>query len=375
MSRKDYQQEEKLFLAALNSIAGLGPRRLRRLYAQTNSWQACWRSDQKIWNIAKIPLPSQKIWQEKKLSFDINLFNLEFQKNNIELITENDLNYPSGFKNLTDAPLLLYVNGHWPSEQKRIITVIGSRQPSLYGITAANKIIPDLIAAGCSIASGLAIGLDAHAHKLALTNKGHTIAILGSGLNNIYPPQNRRLATEIIAQGGLVLSEYSPTTPPRAGNFLQRNRLLAAISDATLVLEANLSSGSMNTAKQAKILQKKVYAVPGNIFSQQAAGCHQLIKEGAQLVNNSKDIIMIDINKNKNKSKKITLNLQEKAIINLLQTSFYLFSGLRSDEIQKHLKLDTVSVNSTLSILEIKNLIRQQQGRYYFLPPESQNQC
>lgn len=374
MSRYDYRQEEKLFLAALSSIRGLGPRRLRSLYQQTDSWQKAWEAPTFTWQNAKIPPAIQTAWQESRLSLNIEKLNADFRQNHIELISENDFNYPTGFNNLKDKPLLLYAQGIWPANGQIKITVVGSRNPSRYGEEAADRLVPDLAKAGFSIVSGLAAGLDARAHRLTLGRQGHTVAILGSGLKNIYPAENIRLAKDIVSQNGLLLSEYPPRTNPLPGNFLRRNQLLAAISDITLILEAGPQSGSMHTAKQAKMLNKKIYAVPGNIFSRHAAGCHRLIKNGAFLIDSAADISGETKNPISAKEAEDNLNTGEKSIIALLKEEFNSFSGLNSDEIQKRLKLDTSSVNSTLSILEIKNLIRQSNGRYYFLPSNTQNQ-
>jgi len=368
MSRQEHQTEEKLFLAALSAIPNLGPKRLSRLYEQTGSWRNSWQAPLKTWEKAKIPQISQRIWEDKKSNFNFNKFESELKNKNISLIIKDDPNYPLGFFRLEDAPLLLYARGHWPLKKQKIITVIGSRQPSLYGEAAAKKIIPELIESGYSIASGLAIGLDSLAHSLTLSNQGHTIAILGSGLNHIYPKENYKLTEKIINNGGLIISEYALDAPPMPGNFLQRNRLLASIGEGVLVLEAGIKSGSMNTAKQAKKLKNKIYAIPGNIFNQAAEGCHQLIKNGAYLINSGGDIAKKKLEKIQNQEQEENLTIIENNIISLLKKEFSLFSGLRPDEIQFKLKLDTPSVNSTLSILEIKNLIRKRGGRYYFLP-------
>lgn len=371
MSRLDYQpnyqQEANLYLAALAALPGLGPKRLSKLQAQIGNWQACWEADISLWQAAKMPLLSQTAWQKNKKTFQPELLQEALNKTNTFLITQKHPEYPSSFKDLDDAPLLLYARGHWP-KNKKIISVIGSRQPSPYGEATAIKFIPSLIRANYSIASGLALGLDSQAHSLSLKNNGHTIAILGSGLDNIYPSLNQKLAEDIVKSGGLLLSEYHLKASALPSNFIQRNRLLAAISEITLILEAGLNSGSLRTATIAKKLSRKVYAVPGNIFNDKARGCHRLIQNGAYLAHEPQDIIGDNQPELRPIIAKEYLSLDEKMIIKFLQSNFFIFSGASADKISTELQLDSSSVNSKLSILEMKKLICQRQGRYYYLP-------
>ena len=369
MSRPYYQQADDLFLAALAALPGLGPKRLARLYRHSGTWQAAWEASESAWHEEKIPIISIRAWQNKKSIFSPEKFASYLQISHTLLITSQHPDYPAGFKDLENPPPLLYARGTWP-KAKKIITVIGSRQPTPYGEAAAARFVPYLATAGYSLASGLAIGLDTCVHRLSLINKGHTIAILGSGLDYVYPKNNKSLALEIINRGGLLLSEYPPTAAPLKANFIQRNRLLAAIAEITLVLEAGLKSGSILTARTAKKLGRTVYAVPGNIFSSEAAGCHRLIQENARLAESPTDIcpgktINFKAEKNNRISKQPDINLEAEKIIRLLKEDNRIFTGLTADEISHQLRLDTASVNSTLSILEIKKLLCRRQGRYY----------
>ncbi len=372
MSRPYYQQADDLFLAALAAVPGLGPKRLNRLYRHSGTWQAAWHASESVWQEKKIPIISIKAWQNKKSMFSPEKFASYLQTSNTALITSQHPDYPAGFNDLENAPLLLYARGTWP-KTKKIITVIGSRQPTPYGEAAAARFVPYLTAAGYSLASGLAAGLDTCAHRLSLINNGHTIAILGSGLDYIYPKNNKSLALEIIRRGGLLLSEYPPTAAPLKANFIQRNRLLAAIAEITLVLEAGLKSGSILTARTAKKLGRTVYAVPGNIFSSEAAGCHRLIQENARLAVAPTDIcpekiINLESERNSQICQQAAISPEMEAIIQLLKIDNRIFTGLTADEISHQLQLDTASVNSTLSILEIRKLLCRRQGRYYFQP-------
>jgi len=368
MSSLYYQEDDDLFLAALASLPGLGPRRLGCLQKQYSRWQDAWEARIGDWQVPGLSANCLSNWQQKKTTFKANGLAHYLQSSQTFLLNSRHKNYPAGFKDLKDAPLLIYARGIWPQAQQKLITVIGSRKPTPYGEAAALEFIQPLSQLNYSIVSGLALGLDALAHRLCLDAQGHTIAILGSGLDNIYPREHWALSKRILDQGGLLISEYSPLSPPLKANFIQRNRLLAAISEATLVLEAQAKSGSIITANLARQLNKKVYAVPGNIFNNQAAGCHDLIRQGAQLASAITDIAPKSILTSLNETNLGNLSSVEKNIISLLKLASPQFNGTRVDEICQQLMLDTSSVNSKLSILEIKKLVCQKQGRYYLLP-------
>ncbi|MBN2884344.1 DNA-processing protein DprA [Patescibacteria group bacterium] len=364
MSSLEKNTSENLYLAALSSITGLGPKRLQKLKQVLKTWQNIWESNTNIWQQLKIPPKTQQLWQKKRETFNFSLLETSLENNQITLIDQQHPNYPIALMDLESPPLLLYAQGTWPKSKKQI-TIIGSRQPSPYGEEALKMIAIPLIKAGYSTVSGLALGLDSLAHRLSLKYGGHTTAIIGSGLNNIYPRENKNLAQDIIKQGGLILSEYYLNAPPIKANFILRNRLLAAISPSTLLVEANLKSGSMITARHTQKLKRKLYAVPGNIFNQQAAGCHQLIQNGAILCNQASEILGVN-SMETNIQAENYLNLEPVAlsIIKLLKKQRSSFSELSADQISALLKLDTVSTNSTLSILEMKKYITQRQGRY-----------
>ncbi len=288
MSRPYYCQTEELFLAALSALPGLGPKRLNTLRSFSGSWEGVWRAKAELWQEAGISFKIQANWQEKKKLFSPSKLQKYLNASHTFLISQQNPDYPRGFYQLADAPLLLYARGKWPVNIK-IISVAGSRQPSLHGLTLTKKLIPPLAKQGYGLASGLALGIDALAHRLSLEQNAYNLAVLGSGLDHIYPIANRGLAAAIIQQEGLILSEYPPSAPPLTANFIQRNRLVAAIAEKLLVLEAGLDSGSMRTARWAQKLGKKLYAAPGKDLNPQTAGCHLLIKEGAKKITSAKD--------------------------------------------------------------------------------------
>ncbi|MGN1329808.1 MAG: DNA-processing protein DprA [Clostridia bacterium] len=232
----------------------------------------------------------QIITKEKRKQSQKILY--ETQKEKIEIITiENNL-YPSRLKNIIDFPLVLYSKGNTKLlNEKNTIAIIGTRNNSVYGKNTTLKLSYQIARKNYCVVSGLAKGIDSYAHKGALIAKGKTIAVLGSGINYIYPKENSRLYKEIIEKEGLIISEYPLYTKPIPAYFPKRNRLISGISDKILITEASKKSGSIITANIALDQGKDIYVVPGNITSYQSEGTNNLIKEGAFLVSSLEDIL------------------------------------------------------------------------------------
>ena len=198
--------------------------------------------------------------------------------------------YPQSLLNTADPPLLLYASGHLELLCNPALAMVGSRQPTPQGQETAKDFAKTLSQQGITIISGLAHGIDGISQAAALEGQGSTIAILGTGIDRVYPASHHTLAHK-IAQDGLLLSEYPLGTPPTAHNFPKRNRIIAGLASGTLVVEATLHSGSLITARLAAEMGKEVFAIPGSIHSPQSKGCHWLIRQGAKLVETAQDII------------------------------------------------------------------------------------
>jgi len=207
------------------------------------------------------------------------------------LITLDDPRYPPGLRNLADPPPALFALGDPDLLHLPMLTIVGTRHPTPGGVFNARAFARDLAGRGLTIASGLAQGIDAEAHRGALEANGLTVAVVGTGVDRVYPAQHRELAHAIVAGGGLIVSELPLGTPPRAGHFPRRNRILAALGLGTLVVEAAPRSGSLITARLASELGREVFAIPGSIHNPMARGCHALIRNGAKLVEASSDIL------------------------------------------------------------------------------------
>jgi DNA processing protein len=206
------------------------------------------------------------------------------------VLTLGDAAWPALLLQTADPPLMLYVQGQLPVLSTPSVAVVGSRKPTAQGLDHARTFAAELGRKGLTVVSGLALGIDAAAHEGALASGAPTVAVVGTGLDSCYPSRHAELARRIAAHGALV-SEYAPGTPPLAEHFPQRNRIIAALSRGTLVVEAALRSGSLITARLALEAGRDVYAIPGSIHATQSRGCHLLIKQGAKLVESVEDVL------------------------------------------------------------------------------------
>ena len=206
------------------------------------------------------------------------------------LITLADAAYPALLLQISDPPLALFVEGDLQALAQPALAIVGSRSATPQGLANASAFARELARQGWGVVSGLAAGIDAAAHEGALAGGGRTIAVVGTGLDQVYPRSNRALAARIRAQGALI-SEYTPGTPPLAAHFPQRNRIIAALTRGTLVVEAAVQSGSLITARLAAEAGREVFAIPGSIHSPQVKGCHALLRQGAKLVETAADVI------------------------------------------------------------------------------------
>ena len=207
------------------------------------------------------------------------------------LITFHDPLYPAALAEIPDPPLLLYIAGRIEMLARPLVAVVGSRNASVQGRVDAESFAAALSGAGLSVVSGLALGIDTAAHEGALRGSGSTVAVVGTGLDRVYPARNRDLAHR-IAEHGCIVSEYALGTPPLAANFPRRNRVISGLAAGVLVIEAAAQSGSLITAQMAAEQGREVFALPGSIHSALAKGCHRLIRDGAQLVETVDEVLL-----------------------------------------------------------------------------------
>ena len=226
--------------------------------------------------------------QLRKINIEMLLIKYEVEE--ITPVTIKDKQYPILLKEIFDPPYVLYCKGNISLFNSNKISIVGTRNPTFYAKKVLELILPKLIEKELTIVSGMALGVDSYAHKGAINNNGKTIAVLGSGISHIYPKENTDLA-KTIGQDHLLVSEYTPNTPPQRWQFPLRNRIISGLSRGTLIVEAKERSGSLITAEQALEQGRDVFAIPGSIFSLSSTGTNVLIQQGAKLVMNSEDIL------------------------------------------------------------------------------------
>ena len=283
------------------------------------------------------------------------------------IITIWDSEYPELLKKIYDPPALMYVLGKFNPLDKRCVAIVGTRTPSTYGQLIAEALSRDLAQFGLTIVSGLARGIDTYAHVSALRAKGRTVAVLGSGLDVLYPAENRKLAETIAAQG-VVVSEFPMGTKPDAPNFPRRNRIVSGLSLGTVVVESGEDGGAMITASTALDQNREVFAVPGNITEKRSAGPHKLIREGrAKLVQNVEDIleelgpqVRHLLKRERTPEVPVELTLFEKRVFDVLGNE-----PIHIDALADVAETSTADALVNLLSLEFKGLVRQLPGKMF----------
>jgi DNA processing protein len=284
----------------------------------------------------------------------------------LNIVTFADDAYPASLREIYDPPLVLYIKGTIPKTWPRGVAVVGSRETSHYGLETAKKLSYQLGYAGVPVISGLARGIDTAAHLGALAAKGLTWAALGCGLDKMYPPENDTLAAKIIESGGCLISELPLGTSPDKRTFPMRNRIVSGLSFGVLVVEAGRQSGALITARQALDQGRQVFAVPGRIDNPLAQGCHQLIKDGAKLVEGVEDILS-----------ELEFLIPRESVAtprplpgNLSPDEEQVYAAIEMDEtpidsITQRTGLPSGAVSSTLLRLEMRKLVRQLPGKVF----------
>ena len=311
--------------------------------------------------IANAIIYNKSLDKYKKLADDI-------RDSEIKYITSQDESYPSLLREIDDYPSVLFYKGkNILKEYMPAVAMVGTRNATPYGTYVTCKLASSFARSGVTVVSGLASGIDAHAHRSVLGENGATIAVLGCGVDVVYPYSNKELYNKIIEKGGMIISEYLPGTKPVQFNFPQRNRIISGLSMGTVVVEASKKSGSLITARMAAEQGRDVFAVPGNITQQSFVGCNQLLQDGAKLVTNAQDVLsellpMYKPEMRKEQTVKINLNDAEKNIIKAINCGYNTVN-----DISKYLKVPINLVNSNLTMLEIKGAVSVEMGIVYII--------
>ena len=365
---------------ALNMTPGVGPRVATNLLERFGSPSA-------VFHARRTELESLRLKPDTIESIIKNEFTeraageLERVKNiGADILILDDGSYPQLLREIADPPITLYVRGDWQAcIEQPCVAVIGSRQCSTYGENASEMLSRDLASRGITVISGLARGIDAAAHSGAIAGKGRTIAVMGTGIDAVYPKENTRLVREILDNGGCLVSQFPLGTPPLKDNFPYRNRIISGLSLGVLIVEASERSGSLITARLAAEQNREVMAVPGNITSANSYGTNYLIKAGAKLVQQWQDIVAelpseiaarilppkIEEKKNGHAKQQelipADLNDNERKIWSLLTAD----EATHIDALLDVSGLSFGDLNSVLVSLDIKDLIRVLPGKHY----------
>ncbi len=351
----------------VNLVSGIGPVKAKRLRERFGSLDmALLKRESDLRSVEGIGPELASTLASWETSVEVEKERQWVQELGLTVLTFADEAYPASLREIYDPPLVLYIKGKIPETWPRGVAVVGSRETSHYGLETAKKLSYQLGYAGVSVISGLARGIDTAAHLGALAAKGTTWAVLGCGLDKMYPPENDALAAKIVESGGCLISELPLGTSPDKRTFPMRNRLVSGLSFGVLVIEAGRQSGALITARQALEQGRQVFAVPGRIDNPQAQGCHQLIKDGAKLVEGVEDILteleFLIPKESMMTPRPLPTNLNDEeekiyAAIELDETPI--------DSITQKTGLPSGTVSSTLLRLEMKKLVRQLPGKMF----------
>ncbi len=355
--------DDKKFWICL-SLAGMGPVRTKRLLETCGAVEKIFRLSFSELEEAGIPgkiarniIEWENLPWKRETDFCV--------QNGISVVSIQDEEYPASLKQIFDPPSFLFVKGALPADNSILFSIVGTRNPSSYGIKMAEKFAEELTYCGFVIVSGMARGIDTAAHNGALKAGGRTVAVTGCGFGQCYPPENRNLSKRIEASG-TVLTEFLSDTPPEPGNFPRRNRIVSGLCRGVLVVEAGQKSGALITAHLALEQGREVFALPGRIDALTSKGANQLLKEGASLVESPNEIIAglnLEIKKPPSRESKTPggLNEREKAVYGKIAGR----KKITIDELLEDTDMGQTQLFQTLVSLTVKNLITELPGKIY----------
>jgi DNA processing protein len=360
-------KDERKYLLAFSVCNGIGPVRFQKLYEYFGSAEKAWNASiEKI--KACIGEKAARDVLDFKTKFNLDEYEDRMRRLQVSYLTVLDPDYPALLRKSTRPPIVLYKKGTYTfNENDILVSVVGTRKITEYGREVTGLLVSDLVRAGCVIVSGLAIGVDAASHLATLAAGGRTIAVLGSGVDVCTPKENSRLYDEILENGGAIVSEYPPGTMPNKGSFPARNRIIAGLSLGVLVTQGAEDSGSLITAHDAFLDNRKVFAVPGPITSAVSKGPIALIAKGAKIVTGAADIVDELGIRNQETGKPDKKNLagltvKEKKIAALLQDQ-----KLHFDELLKRSGFSSSQLGTILSLMEMKGFIKSLDSSYFSL--------
>lgn len=359
--------EQQQYWIWLSSVEGIGCKRFYQLLTAFEEPRAVWEDGgEHLGFLGEKTLANLK--QARNERYFYQLF-ARLERLGVRAITRLHEEYPAALTQIYDPPAVIYVKGNPDLQRERAMAVVGSRRCTREGRQAAREFTRTLAENGVSIVSGLARGIDTCAHEGCLEGGGHTIAVLGSGVDQVYPPENTGLYQRILDSGGAIISEYLPGTPPLAGNFPARNRIISGLSQGVLLVEAAARSGAMITVRYAADQGKEIFAVPGSVYAPQSESPNLLIRDGAGVALSGWDILEAMRWSDRPKpdsvvKPEIELDEEERIVVEPLKDE-----ELSYEELVERTRIPPARLNSLLTTLELRGIIKQNPGKMYRVYP------
>ncbi|MFZ5908858.1 MAG: DNA-processing protein DprA [Chloroflexota bacterium] len=363
--------DEKGYWIGFTLIKGIGAVRFQRLLERFGDARSAWEAEAPA--LAEAGLGAKVIERLAAVRQQVDLPRLyeQIQSQGIQILTWQDEAYPQRLREISQPPPVLYLRGELLPEDTWAVAIVGTRRVTPYGRQVTEQIASFLAGNGVTVVSGLARGVDAIAHQAALRAGGRTLAVLGSGVDRIYPPENRALAEQVCERGAL-LSDYAPGTAPESANFPPRNRIISGLSMAVVVVEAGETSGALITAEFAAEQGREIFAVPGSILAPQSKGANKLIQQGALPLLSASDVMqalnLTRVGQHKAARKAIPSDAVEAKLMSALGDE-----PLHVDEIRNQTDLPVEKVSATLIMMELKGMVRQVGGMQYVAVREVQS--
>lgn len=358
------------YWVAFNLVKGIGPAKLQALLDYFGSVEAAWGATQAELRAIGIDSRAIKSFETTRARLDLDTELRNVEKSGVDVLCWESENYPNYLRNVPNAPPVIYVKGDILPTDKWAVAIVGTRRLTAYGQQMTREITAGLVNHGVTIVSGLARGIDSIAHKTAVDLGGRTLAVMGSGMNHVYPAENRQLAKAIANGNGAVISEFGIDVKPEGKNFPPRNRVIAGLSLGTIVIEAGAKSGALITTSYAREQGREVYALPGPVTNVASVGPNRLIQEGAKLITCADDVLQ-DLNLQKAPQQQavqmmLPESAEEAAIVPHLKRE-----PVHVDELSRLSGLPAAQVSSTLTLMELKGAVQQVGGMNYVLLRES----
>ncbi len=355
--------ENRRFWVGFNKVHGIGPSRLEKLILAFGDIADAWNAPTAELEKAGLGRRYVKELVNTRAELDLDKEMKEIEKAGFHVVTWDDSNYPRRLREISAPPPVLYVWGEIKPGDRWASAIVGTRRPTAYGRTVTQELATALAVSGVTVVSGLARGIDGLSHNTTLEAGGRTLAILGSGLDQIYPPEHRNLA-ERIAAGGAVVSDYPMGTRPEGKNFPPRNRIISGLSLAVVIVEAGEGSGALITADYAAEQGRDLYAVPGSIYSRASRGTNSLIQAGARSLTSVDDLLeglnLELIARHERAGEELPEDEKERSVFEALAND-----PIHVDEIQVKCGLPVSDVTVALAMLELKGRVRQVGGMQY----------